>query len=175
MDIQELAKTVPIEGEVSLEGIDFINNGEEYLTFSLGEEHYGVDILSVNEIRSWEKPTLIPNSPDYIKGVINIRGSIIPIIDLRIRFGVGKDSYTETTVVIVLTIDSPNMKCMMGFVVDAVSDVLNAQSNDIKKAPPFGGYIPSEMIEGLVNVEDNVVTILVTEQLLTLEEEDDDE
>lgn len=174
MDIQELAKTVPVEGEVSLDGYDFINNGEEYLTFSLGEEHYGIDILSVNEIRSWEQPTLIPNAPGYIKGVINIRGSIIPIIDLRIRFAVGELNYTDTTVVIVLTIDNPRLKRMMGFVVDAVSDVLNAQSSEIKKASVFGGYIPSEMIEGSVNVENNVVTILSTEQLLTLEEDDND-
>ena len=173
MDIQELASTVPVEGEISLDGIDFINNGEEYLTFSLGQEHYGVDILSVNEIRGWETPTLIPNSPNYIKGVINIRGSIIPIIDLRIRFNVGDVSYSPTTVVIVLTIDTPALKCMMGFVVDAVSDVLNAESSEIKKAPAFGGNIPTEMVEGIVNVDDNVVTILATAQLLTLEDEED--
>jgi purine-binding chemotaxis protein CheW len=173
VDIQELAKTVPVEGEVSLEGIDFISNGEEYLTFTLGQEHYGVDILSVNEIRGWEQPTLIPNSPDYIKGVINIRGSIIPIIDLRLRFSVGEVDYNPTTVVIILTIDTPALKCMMGFVVDTVSDVLNSKAGDIKKAPAFGGNIPSEMVEGIVNVGENVVTILVVEQLLTLENEED--
>jgi len=174
VDIQELAKTVPVEGEITLDGLDFISNGEEYLTFGLGEEHYGVDILCVNEIRSWELPTLIPNSPEYIKGVINIRGSIIPIIDLRIRFDVGEATYTESTVVIVLTIDSPELKRMMGFVVDAVSDVLNAQSSEITKAPLFGGIIPAEMIEGLINVGSNVVTILAIEQLLALEEDTDD-
>lgn len=173
MNIQDLASTVPVEGEVTLEGLDFINSGDEFLTFCLGEEHYGVDILSVKEIRGWEAPTLIPNSPDYVKGVINIRGVIIPIIDLRIRFGVGKLTYLPTTVVIVLSIDTPDLCCMMGFVVDAVSDVLNADPSDIKKAPAFGGNIEPQMIEGLVNVEHEVVTILSTKQLLTLEEDAD--
>lgn len=170
LDIQQLAKTVPVEGEIDLEGIDFIDNGNEYLTFCLGDEHYGVDILSVKEIRGWEAPTLIPNSPNYVKGVINIRGVIVPIIDLRVRFGVGDVCYSPTTVVIVLAIDTPAMKCMMGFVVDAVSDVLNADAKAIKKAPAFGGNIPFDMVEGLVNVEQDVVTILVTSQLLTLED-----
>ena len=171
MDIQALAATIPIEGETTLEGLDFIKNGDEYLTFCLGAEHYGVDILSVKEIRGWEKPTLLPNAPPHVKGVINIRGIIIPIIDLRIRFGVGNASYTPTTVVIVLAIDNAQKNCMMGFVVDSVSDVLDANRNDIKKAPDFGGSIPSSMIDGLVNVNDDVVTILSTDQLLTLEDD----
>jgi len=170
VDIQALAQTVPVEGVVNLEGIDFVNNGEEYLTFCLGNEHYGVEILSVKEIRGWERPTLIPNSPDYVKGVINIRGIIIPIIDLRMRFSVGEPTYSNTTVVIVLSLDGDLMNCMMGFVVDAVSDVLNVEPGDKKKAPSFGGTLPSDMVEGLVNVGDNVVTIISTEQLLTLED-----
>lgn len=171
MDIQALAQTVPVEGVVNLEGIDFVNSGDEYLTFCLGDEHYGVDILSVKEIRGWESPTLIPNSPDYIKGVINIRGIIIPIIDLRIRFEVGDPTFSSTTVVIVLSSENEKNKCMMGFVVDAVSDVLNVEAGDIKKAPSFGGTIPSNMVEGLVNVGDNVVTVISIEQLLTLEDD----
>lgn len=169
MDIQALAQTVPVEGVVNLEGIDFVNNGSEFLTFCLGSEHYGVEILSVKEIRGWERPTLIPNSPDYIKGVINIRGIIIPIIDLRLRFSVGEAVYIDTTVVIVLSLADENMNCMMGFVVDAVSDVLNVDEGDIKKAPSFGGTLPNDMVEGLVNVGENVVTVIKIEQLLTLE------
>lgn len=171
MDIQSLATSVPVEGEVVLEGLDFIRSGEEFLTFALGDEHYGVDILSVKEIRGWESPTLIPNSPDYVRGVINIRGVIIPIIDLRIRFGVGEVFYSPMTVVIVLAVDTPERNRMMGFVVDAVSDVLSAEREDIKPAPAFGTSIATATIEGLVNVNDNVVTILSTEQLLTLEDE----
>jgi len=170
VDIQALAQTVPVEGVVNLEGIDFVKNGDEYLTFCLGSEHYGVEILSVKEIRGWEQPTLIPNSPDYVKGVINIRGIIIPIIDLRMRFSVGEPTYNNTTVVIVLSLDNDSMNCMMGFV-DAVSDVLNVEGGDMKKAPNFGGTLPIDMVEGLVNVGENVVTIISTEQLLTLEDD----
>lgn len=171
MDIQELAKTIPIEGEVDLEGINFVSDGDEYLTFCLGDENYGVEILTVKEIRGWETPTIIPNSPEYVKGVINIRGMIIPIIDLRIRFSVGEVSYFPTTVVIVLNLDNERMSCMMGFVVDGVSDVLNTVPGDISPAPIFGGMIPGNLVEGMVNVGENVVTLLAVEQLLTLEEE----
>jgi len=170
LDIQALASTIPVEGEAILEGLDFIRSGKEYLTFSLGQENYGVDILRVKEIRGWEAPTLIPNSPDYVKGVINIRGTIIPIVDLRIRFGVGKTEYLPVTVVIVLTVGSVEKSRMMGFVVDAVSDVLSAHQEEIKAAPAFGANIPTNMIEGLVNVGDSVVTLLSTDQLLDLED-----
>ncbi len=173
MDIQELANTIPVEGEVNLDSIDYVNHGNEYLTFCLGNEHYGVDILSVKEIRGWETPTLIPNSPEYVKGVINIRGIIVPIIDLRIQFDVGEVTYSPTTVVIVLTTETPGVNRMMGFVVDAVSDVLNAEADELKKSPAFGGSVAAEMVEGLVNVGENVVTILTIEQLLTLKEESD--
>ena len=88
MDIQMLAEEVPVEGEYSLEGIDFITSGEQYLTFLLAKEQYAVDILCVEEIRSWENPTRIPNSPSYIKGVINMRGIIVPIVDLRMKFNI---------------------------------------------------------------------------------------
>ncbi|WP_317931044.1 chemotaxis protein CheW [Halioxenophilus sp. WMMB6] len=157
--------------ELSLEGIDFITDGDQYLTFRLCNEHYGVDILSVTEIRGWEVPTLIPNSPNYVKGVINLRGVIVPILDLRIRFQIGQPDYTPTTVVIVLAVKNDRMNCTMGFVVDAVSDVLNAEACDIKPAPNFGGLVEAHYIQGLVNVGKNVVTLLHVDQLLTLEEE----
>ncbi len=170
MDIQSLASTIPAEGEVILEGLDFIRSGKEYLTFALGDEHYGVDILRVKEIRGWENPTLIPNAPEYVKGVINIRGTIIPIVDLRIRFGVGEVVYLPVTVVIVLSVGTVEKSRMMGFVVDAVSDVLSTEKENIKAAPAFGNNIPAEIIEGLVNVDDSVVTLLSTDQLLSLED-----
>lgn len=159
------------KNDISLEGIDFISGGNQYLTFRLCEEHYGVDILSVTEIRGWDEPTLIPNSPGYVKGVINLRGVIVPILDLRIRFQIGEADYTPTTVVIVLAVKNDRMKCTMGFVVDAVSDVLNADSQDIKSAPSFGGLVAPQYIQGLVNVGADVVTLLNVEQLLKLEDE----
>lgn len=159
--------------DIELEGIDFISNGEQYLTFCVGDEHYGVDILSVNAIRGWDTPTLIPNSPDYVKGVINLRGVIVPIVDLRTRFGVGEESYTPTTVVIVLSAQTEQVNRTMGFVVDAVSDVLNVEEKDLKKAPLFCGNLAHEFINGLVNVGDNVVTLLSIEALLALTESEE--
>jgi len=170
MDIQMLAEEIPVEGEYSLEGIDFITSGEQYLTFLLSEEQYAVDILCVEEIRSWEKPTRIPNSPSYIKGVINMRGIIVPIVDLRMKFNIGEASYCETTVVIVLTVETEDKTRTIGFVVDAVSDVLNVENNEIKPAPAFGGCIPPNYLSGLVNVGENVVTLLNVKALQAVEQ-----
>ncbi|WP_281557225.1 chemotaxis protein CheW [Thalassomonas sp. RHCl1] len=169
MNIQELAQDVPRVGDNDIEGIDFITSGEQYLTFILEQEQYAVDILCVEEIRSWEPPTKIPNSPEYVKGVINMRGIIVPILDLRLKFNIGQPSYTEVTVVIVLTLESEQQSRTIGFVVDAVSDVLNADESDIKKAPAFGGCVPQHYVEGLVNVGDNVVTLLNVQSLQALE------
>lgn len=169
MDIQALADEVPVQGEYSLEGIDFIRNGEQFLTFLLGQEQYAVNILCVEEIRSWEEPTRIPNSADYIKGVINMRGIIVPIVDLRLKFNIGEVSYLETTVVIVLTLDVDDKSRTIGFVVDAVSDVLDADMKDIKSAPAFGGCIPQNYVEGLVNVGNNIVTLLNVQALHFIE------
>jgi purine-binding chemotaxis protein CheW len=160
MDIQALEKDIAAEGEFSLEGVDFITDGDQYLTFQLGSEQYGVDILSVKEIRGWEKPTLIPNAPTHIKGVINIRGMIVPIIDLRIQFALGEAVYLPTTVVVVLSVNLEGKCRTMGYVVDAVSDVLNVGEEDIKSSPQFNGSVPRHYIEGLVNAGDNLVTLL---------------
>ncbi len=169
MDIQSLVDNVPVEGEYSLEGIDFITSGEQFLTFQLAQEQYGVDILCVEEIRSWEQPTIIPNSPSYIKGVINMRGIIVPIIDLRMKFSIGEAVYNETTVVVVLTVENKHITRTIGFVVDAVSDVLNAEENEILNAPVFGGCISQHYIKGLVNVGDNIVTLLNVQALQSIE------
>jgi len=169
MDIQELATDIPVEGEHSIEGIDFITSGEQYLTFMLAQEQYAVDILCVEEIRSWEVPTKIPNAPTYIKGVINMRGIIVPIVDLRLKFNVGQASYHDTTVVIVLTYHDEDSSKTIGFVVDAVSDVLNVEEHDIQSSPAFGGCIQPQYIEGLINVGKNVVTLLNVEYLQKVE------
>jgi len=170
MNIQALVDEIPVEGEYALEGLDFISSGEQYLTFSLGSEQYAVDILSVEEIRSWEQPTHIPNAPKFVKGVINMRGVIVPIIDLRIKFRIGEEKYCKTTVVIVLKAWHDNNYRTMGFVVDAVSDVLNAEESDIKTAPAFGGSLAPHYVKGLVNVDENVVTLLDVTALQVIEE-----
>ena len=169
MNIQSLVDEVPVEGEYTLEGVDFITSGEQYLTFLLDTEQYGVDILCVEEIRGWEKPTLIPNAPSYVKGVINMRGIIVPIVDLRQKFNIGTPKYTEETVVIVLRVETPDFTRTVGYVVDAVSDVLNADESEIKPAPPFGGRLPQHYISGLVNSGASVVTLLDLNVLQTIE------
>lgn len=170
MNIQAMAQDVPVEGEHTVEGIDFITSGDQYLTFLLAEEQYAVDILCVEEIRSWEQPTKIPNSPHYIKGVINMRGIIVPIVDLRLKFSIGKANYLKTTVVIVLTYQSENTSRTIGFVVDAVSDVLNVESVDIKSAPAFGGCVAQQYVDGLINSENKVVTLLNVAHLQKVEQ-----
>lgn len=169
MEMEALTKDIPVEGEYSLEGVDFITSGKQFLTFLLAQEQYAVDILCVEEIRSWEQPTKIPNSPEYVKGVINMRGIIVPIIDLRLKFNVGQASYSAITVVIVLTVETDEHPRTIGFVVDAVSDVLNAEENEIKSSPAFGGCVPQQFIEGLINVSDKVVTLLNVETLQLIE------
>ena len=169
MDIQNLASNIPSQGEQALEGLDFITSGEQYLTFLLAKEQYAVNILCVEEIRSWELPTKIPNSPSYIKGVINMRGVIVPIVDLRLKFNIGVATYHETTVVIVLRYQGEESSRTIGFVVDAVSDVLNAENNEVQNAPSIGGSVPLEYLSGLINVGDNVVTLLNAESLQFIE------
>lgn len=162
-------EVVGTESEVQLEGIDFITTGEQYLTFCLGRENYAVEIISVTEIRGWESPTKIPNAPKYVKGVINMRGVIVPIIDLRMMFNVGEPSYKATTVVVVLSLKADDGKesNVRGFVVDAVSDVLNVEPSEIKRSAAFNGTLPPGFVEGLVNVDESVVTLLNIKELLT--------
>ena len=159
LQVEEIAIANVNDG-ADLEGIDFISDEDQYLTFDLGQEVFGVDILRVTEIRGWEEPTLLPNSPSYVKGVINIRGLIVPIIDLRARFSLGELSYLPTTVVIVLNCSVEGVQRTMGFVVDAVSDVLNTNSEQIKPPLAFGGSIKQDNIEGMVNTPDHIVTLL---------------
>lgn len=149
--------------------VDFISSGQQYLSFMLGSESYGVDILSVKEIRGWEDATLVPNSPDYVKGVVNLRGTIVPIIDLRIRFDIGSVDFSPTTVVIILSGKSDVGDKTVGFIVDAVSDVLDVEDSDMKSSPEFDGSVPAHYIQGLVNTNENVVTVLDIEHLLSMD------
>lgn len=152
-------------------GVDFISTGDQYLTFYLGRELYGVDILNVTEIRGWESPTRIPNAPDYMKGVVNIRGLVIPIIDLRSLFRVGDIAYHPTTVVIVLAVHTASLDRTMGFVVDAVSDVLDVEEHNIKKGLGICGTVAPEYLKGRINLGNEVVTLLEVEHMIRLDRE----
>lgn len=152
-----------VEHEIN---VDSNADGSQYLTFIMADEEYGVDILRVQEIRGWDSVTPIPNTPEYIKGVINLRGTIVPIIDLRQRFCLGKASYGATTVVIVLRVECEERERVMGIVVDAVSDVYNVGEDEMKPAPDFGTVVSIDFVKGLVTVDEKMLIILDIDHLL---------
>lgn len=146
-----------------------IDSREQYLTFMLAGEEYGLDILRVQEIKGWDAATKIPNTPAYIKGVINIRGTIVPIVDLRKRFGLDNLDYGVTTVVIVLKVLAADRQRIMGIVVDAVSDVYNLEKTEMKPPPDFGTAISIEFVQGLATVDEQMVIMLDVDKLLNSE------
>ena len=141
----------------------------QFLSFTLGKEEYGVDILRVQEIRSWEPVSRIPNVPSYEKGVVNLRGAIVPIIDLRERFGLGVGQYTPLTVVVVLQAHIGHKARVMGVVVDAVSDVIDVDTRNIQSSPKFGAKVSTEFINGLISVNRRMVMLLDVDKLLKLD------
>lgn len=147
-------------------GVDINSDDNQYLTFILADEEYGVDILRVQEIKGWDSVTSIPNTPDYIKGVINLRGTIVPIVDLRERFSLEPTEYSAITVVIVLRVDNDSGSRIMGIVVDAVSEVYNIPEEELKAAPDFGQAISTDFVRGLATVEDQMVIVLDIDPLL---------
>lgn len=143
---------------------------DQYLTFILAGEEYGVDILRVQEIKGWDSVTEIPNTPDYIQGVINLRGTIVPIIDMRRRFQMDVIDYGKTTVVIVLQIFTSNDKeRTMGFVVDAVSDVYDVKRNELKPPPDFGSSVSTDFIKGMATVDEKMIILLDIDHLIDAE------
>lgn len=143
---------------------------QQFLTFSLAEEEYGVNILKVHEIKGWTPVTRIPNSPEYVRGVLNLRGTIVPIIDLRMRFNQAKVEYTPLTVVIVLSVATAAGARTIGIVVDSVSDVLNVASDDVKPTPNLGSKINTDFISGIAAVGSKMVMLLDSDKLLTSDE-----
>lgn len=139
---------------------------EQYLTFMLDGEEYGVDILSVREIRGWDSATPVPNAPKHVKGVINLRGTIVPLIDLRERFNLEPLDYGPMTVVIVLNVNTEKGEKTMGIVVDAVSDVYSISPDDMRDPPDLGDSVDTHYIKGLVNVEETMVILLEIDRFL---------
>ena len=140
--------------------------GREFLTFRLGAEEYGIDILNAQEIRGWETPTAIANTPPFIKGVINLRGTIVPIVDLRVKFGLADAKYDAFTVVIILSI----ARRVLGIVVDAVSDVMTLGAEQIRPAPEFGGALDTRFITGLGTVGSRMLILVDIARLMTSED-----
>src|SRR6195952_4864198 len=137
--------------------------GHEYLAFTLGSEEYGIDILKVQEIRGYEAVTRIANAPEFIKGVINLRGIIIPVVDMRIKFNLGEPTYDQFTVVIILSIAGR----VMGMVVDSVSDVTTLQPDQIRPAPQMGSALNTDYLVGLGTVEERMLILLDIERLMS--------
>ena len=141
-------------------------NGQ-YLSFNLGGEDYGVDILRVQEIRGWEELRPLPDTPEYVKGVLDLRGTIVPIVDLRIRLKMEDVEYQPTTVIIVLSVQDDDKNHLVGAVVDAVSDVLDVAENEMKSAPSIACRINDRYIRGMVTREERMVVLLDVDKLFT--------
>jgi purine-binding chemotaxis protein CheW len=135
----------------------------EFLTFTLGAEEYGVDILKVQEIRGYDTVTRIPEAPDFIKGVINLRGTIVPVIDMRLKFKLGKAEYNGFTVMIILNI----ARRVVGMVVDGVSDVMQLTAEQIRPAPEFGGSVNTKFITGIGALDQRMLILIDIEKLMS--------
>lgn len=138
-------------------------DSRELLTFTLGNEEYGIDILKVQEIRGYDAVTTIANTPDFIKGVINLRGIIVPIVDMRIKFRLGKVEYDQFTVVIILNVADR----VVGIVVDGVSDVIALTADQLKPAPEFSAGLDTQYIMGLGTVDERMIIVMDIEKLMT--------
>jgi purine-binding chemotaxis protein CheW len=143
-----------------------VQGGNEFLTFRLGNEEYGIDILKVQEIRGYDTVTTIANAPRFIKGVINLRGIIVPIVDMRIKFDLDHAEYNHLTVVIILNL----AQRVVGMVVDAVSDVLTLADEQIKPAPEFGASFDTRYVIGLGTLETRTLILVDIEQLMSSED-----
>lgn len=138
----------------------------EFLTFVLGAENYALDIMTVKEIRGYEDVTKIANAPNYIKGVLNLRGDIVPIVDLRLKFNVGEATYNEFTIVIMLMVGDR----IVGIVVDEVSDVIKVNESDIKAPPEFGVAFDSSYLHGLTSINEQMIILVNIQKLITSNE-----
>jgi purine-binding chemotaxis protein CheW len=142
----------------------------KYLTFKLVDEDYGISLLKVREIIGMLPITSVPRTPDFIRGVINLRGKVIPVTDLRRRFGMPEAGYTDRTCIIVVEVAGPDATVPMGIVVDAVTEVLPVQAPEIVPAPPFGARVDTRYILGMANMEGGVKILLDIDRVMTAEE-----
>lgn len=140
--------------------------GNEFLAFTLGKEEYGIDILKVQEIRGYETVTRIANAPDFVKGVVNLRGIIVPIVDMRIKFNLGEPTYDQFTVVIILNIGGR----VVGMVVDSVSDVITLSPEQIKPAPEMGTALNTDYLIGLGTLDQRMLILVDIDKLMSSSE-----
>ena len=142
----------------------------KYLTFTLAEEEYGIGILKIKEIIGMMPITSVPQTPEFVKGVINLRGKVIPVLDLRLRFGMNSIDYTERTCIIVVEIEGQTGTVLIGVVVDSVSEVLNIKGEDIEDTPTFGTSLNTDYILGMAKIGGNVKILLNIDRVLSTQE-----
>lgn len=144
----------------------------KFLTFKLGEESYGVAVLKIREIIRMQKITLVPQMPHYVKGVINLRGKVIPVIDMRLKFGVGSDAVTERTCIVVVQIENKALSTVtsVGLIVDAVEEVMNISDEEVEEAPDLGGQFDSEYILGIAKIKGEVKTLMDIDSVIMAED-----
>jgi len=142
----------------------------KYLTFTLGNEEYGIGILKIKEIIGMMPITAVPQTPDFVKGVINLRGKVIPVVDLRLRFGMEEMEYNERTCIIVVEIEGQSGNVIIGIVVDSVSEVLNIKGEEIEDTPTFGTRLNTDYILGIAKMSGGVKILLDIDRVLTSEE-----
>ena len=152
---------------IDREGAAIVNREGKYLTFTLASEDYGIGILKVKEIIGIMAITTVPQTPDYIKGVINLRGKVIPVIDLRLKFAMESMAHTERTCIIVVEIKGSGNHILMGILVDSVSEVLNIKSGDIEDAPNFGSRLNTDYILGMAKTGGRVKILLDIDRVLS--------
>ncbi|MCK9363692.1 MAG: chemotaxis protein CheW [Syntrophales bacterium] len=156
--------------ETMQQGAQSANREGKYLTFSLSGEEYGIGILKVKEIIGLMAITTIPRMPPYVKGVINLRGKVIPVIDLRLKFAMAEAEYTERTCIIVVEISGEGGRILIGIIVDSVSEVLNVKGADIEDTPVFGAKLNTEYILGMAKIGNSVKILLDIDRALSSEE-----
>jgi purine-binding chemotaxis protein CheW len=166
MEAMQATQSAPAQETPATAAAEREAGAREFLTFTLGEEEYGVDILKVQEIRGCDAVTRLPESPDFIKGVINLRGIIVPIVDMRVKFRLPQAEYNEFTVMIILNLDDR----VVGMVVDSVSDVMMLGADKLREPPEFGGNFDTRFITGLGALDDRMLILLDIERLMHSEE-----
>jgi purine-binding chemotaxis protein CheW len=156
--------------QMTEETISAISREGKYLTFALADEEYGIGILKVKEIIGMMPITTVPRTPEFVNGVINLRGKVIPVVDLRLKFGMEEIDYTERTCIIVVEIEGVSGTVLMGVVVDSVSEVLNIKGDEIEDTPSFGTGLDTEYILGMAKMEGGVKILLDIDRVLSAEE-----
>ncbi|MCC7342285.1 MAG: purine-binding chemotaxis protein CheW [Bryobacterales bacterium] len=161
--METVAREAPLPGPLSKER----DRGGKYLVFHLGQEEFGIQVLKVREIMGVQDITAVPQTPHHVKGVINLRGKVIPVVDLRLKFGLPEQEYTQRTCIIVTQVGSEAGPMLMGIVVDGVAEVLNLSAAEIEDTPDFGDGAATPYLLGMAKVKGKVKILLEIEQVLT--------